>query len=521
MLIRRMRAGKCVNFAPPPWPESSSQWQALDEELPADHPARRVVEQMHALDLSALEASYLGTGSPPYRPDLMLRIALIEIQSGRHSPSQWFRDNRENKALQWAGLGIRPSRTCWHQFYDRAAPFLLAWNRQVLEAAQQEGQTTATRAAQDGSLVGANASRHRLLNSERLQKRLGQLQQQIVNDQAAAPPSTPEATAEPTPTAQPIPGWMATTPNGRQAQQQRYEKAQEHLHERLDANARRNPAKRQDPKKVVISVGDPEAVPGRDKEKVYRPLYNVQLVCDLDSPFFLGYEVFAQSSDSGTLEPMLERTADLTGRKPETLLADAGYVTGADLALCAAAGVALYGPWLENDYTKKDEKHLGKDQFVWLSEENAYRCPQGHRLTPIGKERRFHVDGRSEMQYRYRCAPVNCRTCPLREACTSNPERGRSLRRSEYEDLITEHKTRMQTPEAKQLYKLRKQTVELGFADLKEHRKIRRFWGRGMARAQAQVGFAVLSHNLFALTVSPAGEENQPTEAANAGGERQ
>jgi transposase len=520
MLIRRKRAGKCVSFAQPPCPESSAQWQALDKELPADHRARMVVEQMYALDLSSLEASYLGTGSAPYRPDLMLRIALIEIQSGRHSPSQWFRDNRENKALQWAGLGIKPSRSCWHQFYDRVAPYLLAWNGQVLEAAQRQGQTTATRAAQDGSLVGANASRHQLLNSERLQKRLGQLQQQIANDEASAVASGLEVTAAPTPTIQPVPGWMATTATGRQAQQQRYEKAQAHLRERLDANAQRNPAKQQEPKKVVISVGDPEAIPGRDKEKVFRPLYNVQLVCDLDSPFFLGYEVFAQSSDAGTLEPMLERTADLTGRKPATLLVDAGYVTGADLALCAAAGVALYGPWLENDYSKKDEEHLGKDKFVWLPEENAYRCPQGHRLTPIGKERRFHVDGRSEVQYRYRCAPVNCRTCPLREACTSNPERGRSLRRSEYEDLISAHKARMDTPEAKQLYKLRRQTVELGFADLKEHRKIRRFWGRGLARAQAQVGFAVLSHNLAALAASPAGEDNRQSVAANASDER-
>lgn len=302
---------------------------------------------------------------------------------------------------------------------------------------------------------------------------------------------------------------MGRTPKGRQEQCERYQEARERLHERLDANAERNPAKRQDPKHIVISVGDPEAVPGRDKEKVFRPLYNLQLMCDLDSRFILGYDVFAQSSDANTLGPMVARTAELTGRILDLMLVDAGYVNGVELAWCATSELTLYGPWQENDFSAKQADHVDKHQFIWLPEENAYECPQGHRLTPIGKERRYHVDGRSELQYRYRCAPAHCRECPLRAACTSNPERGRSLRRSEFEDLIVAHKARMDTPEAKQLYKLRKQTVELGFADLKEHRRFRRFWGRGLDRARAQAGFVVLAHNLLALD-SPAPQENDP-----------
>ncbi len=46
------------------------------------------------------------------------------------------------------------------------------------------------------------------------------------------------------------------------------------------------------------------------------------------------------------------------------------------------------------------------------------------------------------------------------------------------------------------LYRQRKQTVELRFADGKEHRKVRRFTGRGRERGEAQVGLSVLAHNL-------------------------
>jgi len=53
----------------------------------------------------------------------------------------------------------------------------------------------------------------------------------------------------------------------------------------------------------------------------------------------------------------------------------------------------------------------------------------------------------------------------------------------------------MQTPEAKQLYQRRGQTVELRFADSKEHRNLRRLSGRGLQRARIEVGLLVLSHN--------------------------
>ena len=63
-----------VRFADPPWNEQSAEWQIRDQQVPADHPAREVVEAMKHLDLTPLFALYLGRGSRPIRPDLMLAI---------------------------------------------------------------------------------------------------------------------------------------------------------------------------------------------------------------------------------------------------------------------------------------------------------------------------------------------------------------------------------------------------------------------------------------------------------------
>ena len=57
----------------------------------------------------------------------------------------------------------------------------------------------------------------------------------------------------------------------------------------------------------------------------------------------------------------------------------------------------------------------------------------------------------------------------------------------------------METPEAKAIYGKRCRTVELRFADTKEHRDLRRFSGRGLERARIEVGLCVLAHNLLVI----------------------
>lgn len=489
---RRPRKKAKVRFAEPPWNERSAEWQMRDQQVPADHPARKVVEAMKQLDLRPLYDLYLGVGVLPIRPDLMLAVVLIEIRLGRPQPSQWCRDAKENIVIQWASFGIQPSRTCWYDFADRVAPLLDLWNAALLQAARQQGVTTAERASLDGSSVAANASRHRLLNEAAVEQRLTELESACQADAADQPPPN-------------VPTWMAKNPDTREGQRRRYRRARERLIELHAVNNRQDPKRRRKPEKIVVSTSDPEAALGRDKYNVFRPLYNVQLVRDLDSQLCLGYQVFAQPTDAGTFGQMLERLASWTGVKPKTMLVDAGYVTACNLAICDQAGIALYGPWQENDFSQKKKKQgakprpIGKEHFTWVPGQNMYRCPEDHPMPWIGHQKRRQSDGQINVVHSYRCSPQHCRTCPRQVSCSTNPNRGRAVKRSEHEALVEAHRAFMGTAEAKQLYRLRCQTVELGFADFKQHRSMRQFSGRGRNRAQRQVGLTVLVHNLLVV----------------------
>ena len=193
-------------------------------------------------------------------------------------------------------------------------------------------------------------------------------------------------------------------------------------------------------------------------------------------------------------------TIRASGIHVEDVLADAGYPVGEDLQFCEDLGITLYAPWQENSSTAKKkqsrEPRIEKDDFQWDEGSQVYVCPAGHELPYSHKKTRQRADGETIRFDVYRASPSDCVHCPRQPRCTTVPEKGRTVRRDPYQEEIDRLKRRMQTGEAKSLYKQRGQTIERVFADFKEHRNLRRFRGRGLSRARTQLGLTVLGHNL-------------------------
>jgi hypothetical protein len=299
------------------------------------------------------------------------------------------------------------------------------------------------------------------------------------------------------------PRWMAATPTGRQRQWRRLHQAQECLAERQARNQGKRPCKRKAADTIVLSPADPEAAVGRDKEWIYRPLYNIQILDDLDSPFILAYDVLGQQNDAGTMGPLLQRLRAGLGRQIERVLVDSAYAGGADLAAAAAEGVTVYAP-VPGDGVDKPTAPIPKRAFTWQAAKQAYVCPQGHRLEWVERSRQKRSGTESVVLDRSRCPAAHCAACPLRARCASKAGAGRAVVRSEYEEYIEALRARMATPEVKALYRRRGQTVERVNADWKQHRKLRRFSGRGLARVRGEVGLIVLAHNVLTLQVEKA-----------------
>jgi transposase len=476
------------------------------------------------LNLNSLFCTYAGRGSKPHRPDLLLKLAIYEHSQGRPQPVQWMKDLKENKAVQWLVYGMRPSQTTLYEFRDRVQPLLQDLNQQVVRTAIDEEHTDGSRGALDGTTVAANATRHRMVNLDTVEKRLEILDREIRKAEQAEEPTLAIESTEPevlpSPTAPmaegsaPLPmpesptqpqAWKAKTTRGKKRQRDRCRRAKEVLHAQHTANKHRRKDKRKENAKIRVALGDPMAPFGLDKLKTFRPLYNIQTMSDVETDLVLAYETTRTTADSGQLLPMIEQTTKMTDRPLKEVLVDSGYPSGEDLAACEQKDVIVYAPWNENTFTEakrakgKKEAQIPKDRFIYDPSIPSYRCPEGNPLTYRERTKKQKANGDYFAIEIYQADPSDCAECPLKASCVRGRSGVRTVRRQEHEQLVEALKERMKTPEAKAIYAKRGCTVELRFADWKTHRGLQRFSGQTPERADAQVGLIVLAHNLRTL----------------------
>jgi transposase len=481
----------------------------------------RLIAQLtdEELNLEALNRTYSGRGSRPHRPDLLLKLMLYEHDQGRPQPVQWFSDLDENKPVQWLTFGMKLSLTTLYKFRDRAQPLLEELNRQVIRTAIDEGHTGGSCGSLDGSTVAANASRHRLVTLETVERRMGQLDQELAKAETVGDeqPATemqsveelPAAETVSSPTPQPSDAkgqsFLGKTARGKKRQRTAYRRAAAELREQHRVNAKRRKDKRKKEEQIRVAIGDPMAPLGIDKYNTFRPLYNVQTMSDIETDLVLAYTITRSPADSGQLVPMIDRTNNATGRTLLEVLADSGYPSGRDLAECKKRGVIVLAPWNENSFTEakrakaEGERQTPKSQFTFDPSIQGYRCPQGKVLSYRERTSKQRADGTYFPLDIYQADPSECAGCPQKTRCVTGKTGARTVGRQEHEAEIEELKERMKLPESKKRYAKRCCTIERRFADLKTHRGLQRFSGQTPERAEAQLGFAVLVHNLRTL----------------------
>ncbi len=417
----------------------------------------------------------------------MLKMVLYQYLKGNQSPATWFEEAKLNQAMQWLGRGYVPARRTWYEFRDRAVKFIAQMHQQIIAIALDEQLLDPTVGVQDGTAVAACASRHRMLNRPTLEKRIEQLEA-IIEERFD----------------EKVPQWVPATSSGKQDLAQRMEQASKVLAERIAKNATKPSDKRRNPDTIPVSLTDPAAPLGRDKLKVFRPLYTVQYVVAPHSHLILSYCCEPSVTDVGTLAPMIDQTQQIVGGRLKTMIADAAYCSIGDLQDCRQRNIELLAPVQSNAFTeakqkKKANAQIPREQFEWNPAENYYRCPQGHRVDYVDRARKHRQGGRQLWESRYRCDPIHCSACPLAAQCLRSQVACRTIKRLEGQELLDQQRAKMADPEVQKRYRLRCQTVELAYADSKGNRQLSRFHGRGPNRAHTETGLMVVAQNLLRL----------------------
>ena len=108
--------------------------------------------------------------------------------------------------------------------------------------------------------------------------------------------------------------------------------------------------------------------------------YNVQAVVDAQHHLIVAHEVTNQGHDRSQLANMTRQAKTATGCEDLRVLADRGYFSGGRNPGLRAGGRDTLRTQAADLRGEGAEGRFGKADFVYLPDEDAYRCPAGQTL---------------------------------------------------------------------------------------------------------------------------------------------
>jgi hypothetical protein len=234
-----------------------------------------------------------------------------------------------------------------------------------------------------------------------------------------------------------------------------------------------------------ISLTDPDsrsmATSGRGSGVVG---YNVQVAVDTEHHLIVTHEVTNTGSDRSQLANVAKEAKAVLQVDKLEAVADRGYYHGEEILACEQAGITVTLPKPMTSGAKS-EGRFGKQDFVYLPEEDVYRCPAGERL-------KFYYANEEHGQKLRRYWTNACRNCTLKHCCTTGEQR--RITRWEHEHVLEAVQSRLD--ENPQAMRVRRETVEHPFGTLKMRMGATHFQMKTLPKVATEMALSVLAYNL-------------------------
>ena len=455
-------------------------WRAVDVErlVEQDHLARAIWALVGRLNLSAfyqaIESSVEEGGRSAFDPQLLISLWVYAYTQGIGSAREVARRCEFDPAFQWlTGL----DEVNYHTLADfrvEKQKELDELFTQVLAALSKEGLITLDQVMQDGTKIRAAASPRSYQWESSIREHWDRAWRRV---EEMGDPRNDEG-----------------NPKVKQARARAQRERQERLGKALEELEKLREKK---PGKVRVSVTEPEARRMKLPDGGLALGYNAQISADAAHGLIVGVTVTQQANDTGQLLPAVDRIEERLHRRPEQMVADAGYTTRAAIEEMAERKMDFLGSMPREDAsTGRTAPHrLPPSAFVFQPETNRYVCPEGHLLRPQGK---YHgKQKRGLVAYRYEAKSSDCQPCLRKpECCPGNQSHGRGLVRQVENAAVRAFREKMASAEAQRQYRRRGRVVEFCHAWIKSKLGLRQFHVRGLVKVQTELLWACLTYNL-------------------------
>jgi len=422
------------------------------------------------LDLSEIGFSGVDpevTGRPSYHPSVLLKLYIYGYLNRVQSSRRLEREALRNVEVMWLTGRLIPDHKTIADFRKDNGGAIKQVCVQFIELCRQMGLLTTASVAIDGSKFKAVNTRDKNFTRGKVERRRAQLEASVGRylaqlDTADLQEPSDELAAKTT-----------------------------HLKEKLaklEGEMQRLAAMEQQmlaSPDQQISLTDPDsrsmATSGRGSGVVG---YNVQVAVDTEHHLIVTHEVTNDGSDRAQLANVASQAKEALGVDKLEAVADRGYYNSDEILKCEEAGitVTLPKPMTSN---AKAEGRFGKQDFVYLGDEDVYRCPAGEKL-------KYHYTNEENGQKLRRYWTNACQHCALKSRCTTGKER--RITRWEHEHVLEAVQRRLdKNPQA---MRRRRETVEHPFGTLKMRMGATHFLMKRLPKVATEMALHVLAYNL-------------------------
>ncbi|MEH2709868.1 IS1182 family transposase [Bradyrhizobium elkanii] len=450
------------------------QWtllpECLDDFIDESNPVRVIDVFVETLDLAGM--SFKGvepaaTGRPSYHPSVLLKLYIYGYLNRVQSSRRLEREAGRNVEVMWLLGRLAPDHKTIADFRKDNGLALRKVCARFVELCREMGLLATTSVAIDGSKFKAVNNRDKNFTKAKVQRRRAQLEESVARYLSQLDTADRQEPSEA----------LATKVT-------RLTEKLTKLKEQMGRLAVYEKQMLASPDQQV-SLTDPDsrsmATSGRGSGVVG---YNVQVAVDTQHHLIVAHEVTNSGSDRAQLANMAKQAKAVL--KTETLeaVADRGYFNSPEILACHEAGITVTLPKPLTSGAKADGR-FGKQDFAYLPEKDAYRCPAGERL-PY----RYTSEEDGKMLRRY--WTTACQNCALKSQCTTGPER--RIARWEHEHLLEAVQQRLDAnPEA---MRQRRETVEHPFGTMKARMGATHFLTKTLPKVATEMALSVLAYNL-------------------------
>ena len=444
--------------------------ECLDDWIDENNPVRVIDAFVEALDLAALGFAGVEpevTGRPSYHPAILLKLYIYGYLNRVQSSRRLEREAGRNFEVMWLLGRLVPDHKTIADFRKDNGPAIRKVCARLVELCRQMGLLSKASVAIDGSKFKAVNNRDKNFTRAKVDRRRAQLEESIaryLSQLDTADLQDPSAR-------------LALKTERLKEKLTKLDKEMAKL-VAIEKQMMASPDQQ-------ISLTDPDsrsmATSGRGSGVVG---YNVQVAVDTAHHLIVTHEVTNVGNDTSQLAHVAKLTKAVLDTDKLEAVADRGYFNGDEILACEQAGITVTLPKPLRSGAKAKGR-FGKQDFVYLPEQDVYRCPANERL--IYRYTR-EQDGKN---LRYYWTSL-CSKCPLKAQCTTGPER--RVARWEHEYVVEAVQRRLD--EHPEKMRERRETVEHPFGTIKARMGATHFLMKTLPRVASEMALHVLAYNL-------------------------